>query len=123
MLFKKNIFIVLVFLFAVAGLSPAAVAQQATPSVVTEVNEAAEKEVVLDPGMQIPVDGSSLEAFNASLETIKAQAEELNYISLENAIQYLLVYDLAANRDRAKLAKNLDGLTGDEIIDRVEWRK
>ncbi len=77
----------------------------------------------LDPGMQIPVDGSSLEAFNESLAKIKEQAQEPNYISLEEAIKYLLVYDLSAGRDRAKLAKNLDGLTGDQIIDRVSWRK
>ncbi len=77
----------------------------------------------LDPGMQIPVDGSSLDAFNESLETIKEQAQEVNYTSLEGAIQYLLVYDLSAGRDKAKLAKNLDGLTGDQIIDKVQWRR
>jgi hypothetical protein len=73
--------------------------------------------------MQIPVDGTSLEAFNESLAAIKAQSEEANYTSLESAIQYLLVYDLGAGRDMAKLAKNLDGQTGDQIIEQVEWRK
>jgi hypothetical protein len=89
-----------------------------------EAAEIAEKEAVdVDPAMQIPVDGSSLEAFNESLATIKASAVDANYISLEGAIQYLLVYDLGAGRDKAKLAKNLDGLTGDQIIDKVQWRK
>jgi len=123
MLINKNIFIVFALLFALAAISPTAIAQQATPMKVTEATDEAEKEVAPDPGMQIPVDGSSLDAFNASLETIKAQAQEPSYITLENAIQYLLVYDLTANRDMVKLAKNLDGLTGDEIIGRVKWRQ
>lgn len=123
MLINKNIFIVFTLLFAFAAISPTAFAQDATPAKVTEVTDEAEEEVVLDPGMQIPVDGSSVDAFNASLETIKAKAKEPNYVSLENAIQYLLVYDLSANRDMAKLAKNLDGLTGNEILERVNWRR
>jgi len=123
MLINKNIFIVFTLLFALTAISPAAMAQQATPMKVTEATDEAEKEVAPDPGMQIPVDGSSLDAFNASLETIKAQAQEPSYITLENAIQYLLVYDLTANRDMTKLAKNLDGLTGAEIVGRVKWRQ
>lgn len=104
----------------------AAEAEAVTDAVTDAVTEAPAEEAAnndLDPGMQIPVDGSSLEAFEASLATIKAQAKELNYISLEEAIKYLLVYDIGAQRDKAKLAKNLDGLTGDQIIDKVTWRK
>ncbi len=93
----------------------------ATPDVAEEATE--ESAEVLDPAMQIPVDGSSLRAFNKSLEEIKEQANEANYTTLENAIQYLLVYDLGVGRDKAKLAENLDGLTGDQIIDKVQWRK
>lgn len=74
-------------------------------------------------GMQIPVDGSSLEAFDQSLEKIKKQATEAEFTTLENALDYLLVYDLAAKRNRTKLAANLDGLTGEQIVDKVEWRK
>lgn len=73
--------------------------------------------------MHIPVDGSSLEAFNESLEKIKAQAKENEYTTLTNAIDYMVIYDLAAKRDRAKVAANLDGLTGAEIVDKVHWRK
>jgi hypothetical protein len=126
--FNKVLFVVMVLM-----TSPA-MAQQAEPESApapTPSPEAALGDNVkpksaaeeLDPGMQIPVDGSSLEAFNKSLETIKGQAREPNYISLEEAIKYLMVYDLGAGGDKAKLAKNLDGLTGDQIIDRVTWRK
>jgi hypothetical protein len=125
---NKVLFVVMVLM-----ISPA-MAQQAEPETApapTPAPEAALGDNVkpkgaaeeLDPGMQIPVDGSSLEAFNKSLETIKGQAREPNYISLEEAIKYLMVYDLGAGGDKAKLAKNLDGLTGDQIIDRVTWRK
>lgn len=109
------------------AIQPAADAQAVAEAALAE--EAAEESsndagaADLDPGMQIPVDGSSLEAFNESLATIKAQAQEPNYVSLEGAIQYLLVYDISAGRDKAKLAKNLDGLTGDEIIGKVNWRQ
>jgi hypothetical protein len=107
---------------AAAGAATTAV-DAAADSAAATLKKAGEEDVVLDPGMQIPVDGSSLEAFNESLAKIKEQAQEANYISLEQAIKYLLVYDLGAGRDRAKLARNLDGLTGDQIIERVHWRK
>ncbi|MDZ4728835.1 MAG: hypothetical protein SH820_02710 [Xanthomonadales bacterium] len=108
------------------AVTPAAdVETIANQALAEEVNESSAEDTaeVLDPAMQIPLDGSSLEAFNESLATIKAQAEEINFTSLEGAIQYLLVYDLGAGRDMAKLAKNLDGLTGDQIIEKVKWGK
>lgn len=74
-------------------------------------------------GMDIPLDGSSLEAFNSSLARVKAHTDPSSYTTLVNAIEYLMVYDLAASRDRTKLAANLDGLTGRQVIDKVNWRK
>ena len=72
-------------------------------------------------GMQIPVDGTSLETFEESLAEIKNKATAEEYQTLENAIQYLMVYDLSAKRDKAKLAANLNGQTGEEIVGRVRW--
>ena len=74
-------------------------------------------------GMDIPLDGSSLEAFNKSLARVKAHTNASSYTTLVNAIDYLMVYDLSAKRDRAKLAANLDGLTGRQVIDKVGWQK
>ena len=56
-------------------------------------------------------------------KTVKAAIDELRNAvqSLENAIQYLLVYDLSAKRDKAKLAANLNGQTGEKIVNRVKW--
>jgi hypothetical protein len=78
---------------------------------------------VVSPGMQIPVDGTSVEAFDASLAEIQEKTTASEYITLTNAIKYMMVYDLTAKRDRAKLAANLNGLTGEQIIDRVNWRR
>jgi hypothetical protein len=74
-------------------------------------------------GMDIPLDGSSLEAFNKSLARVKAHTNPSSYTTLVNAIDYLLVYDLSAKRDRTRLAANLDGLTGKQVIDKVSWQK
>lgn len=71
-------------------------------------------------GMDIPLDGSSLEAFERSLARVKAHTSEVNYVTLTNAIDYLLFYELAVKRDRELLAANLDGLNGHEVIARVE---
>jgi len=72
-------------------------------------------------GMDIPLDGSSLEAFDNSLARVKAHTSPDNYTTLVNAIDYLLVYDLAAKRDRATLVSRLDGLTPNEVIAKVSW--
>jgi len=74
-------------------------------------------------GMDIPLDGSSVEAFDASLARVKAHTSEANYTTLVNAIDYLQFYDLSANRDRAKVVANLNGMTGYEVLEKVKWRK
>lgn len=74
-------------------------------------------------GMEIPLDGSNLEAFETSLARVEAHTSAANYTSLKNAIEYLLVYDLESKRDRAKLAAKLDGLTGYQVMEKVGWRK
>ena len=73
-------------------------------------------------GMTIPMDGSSMEAWNYSMARVKAHTSDGEYESLENAIEYLLLYDLAAQRKMEKLIGRLDGLTAYEIIGRVAWR-
>jgi hypothetical protein len=70
-------------------------------------------------GMDIPLDGSSLEAFEKSMARVKAYSKPASYTTLVNAIDYLVVYDLAAKRDRAKVVAHIDGLTGREVIETV----
>jgi hypothetical protein len=73
-------------------------------------------------GLERAMDGSSLEAFERSLELVKITGSVGEYTSLLDAIQYLLIYDLGAKRDRAKLAARLDGVTGHDILAKVKWR-
>jgi hypothetical protein len=74
-------------------------------------------------GMEIPLDGSSMEAWEASMARVKKHSKESTFTSLENSIQYLLVYDLEVKRSMEKLVAKLDGETGYEILARVKWRK
>jgi len=115
---------VLLTLSACAGVEPdqkQAVAQpEAKSTGATEINA---EEMAGPRGLDIPLDGSSLEAFDKSLEKVKKTSSESDYKTLENALDYLLLYDLAAQRDRAKLASRLDGMTGQEIMQKVNWQK
>lgn len=119
----KRIPITLILAFALASVLPGALlAAEAEPAAEpVEPTEAAEVAEV--DGMDMPLDGSSLEAFEQSLEKVKAHTSEAHYTTLVNAIDYLLFYDLSARRDRARLATNLDGLTGNQVVDQVSWRK
>ena len=74
-------------------------------------------------GMEIPLDGSSLAAFDASMALVKKHASEADYTTLENSIEYLLVYDLEVKRSKEKLVAKLDGLNGYEVVARTGWRK
>jgi hypothetical protein len=93
-------------------------AEKVSPADAIDSAEAAEP-----IGLDIVLDGSSLQAFDKSLEQIKETAPPAEYQSLEGAIDYLLVYDLGAQRSREKLAARLNGKTGNEIINKVHWRK
>ena len=74
-------------------------------------------------GLDIVLDGSSLESFESGLDKIKETATATEYETLEKSINYLLFYDLVAQRDRQKLAARLDGLTGAEVIEKVDRRR
>jgi hypothetical protein len=73
--------------------------------------------------MEIPVDGSSLEAFDRYMARVQAHTDPAHYTTLVNAFDYLLVYDLGAKRDKATLVSRLDGLTGNQVVDKVAWQQ
>lgn len=110
---------------AVAAMAAAILAACAAQPPQPEPESPPEKVYSFEPwegdGMDIPLDGSSLEAFETSLARVEAHTTPDDYTTLRNAIEYLLVYDLSANRDRARLAANLDGLTPREVIAKVNW--
>jgi hypothetical protein len=74
------------------------------------------------PGMYLPFDGSSVDAFNGSLEAIQEQSTEAEFTTLKNALDYLLVYDLAARRDPEVLYERLNGKTPADVIGMVKWK-
>ncbi len=74
-------------------------------------------------GMKIPLDGTSLAAFDASMEKIKRNTEAKSYKTLSNAIEYLLVYDISVRGNMEALASKLNGLNGYEIVGKVRWRR
>ncbi len=75
------------------------------------------------PGMSLPFDGSSTEAFEESLSTIQSEVTDAEFTTLQNALDYLLVYDLGARRDKDLLYQRLDGKTPNEVLDMVKWRQ
>ena len=72
--------------------------------------------------MDQPVDFSTPENVEISLQKVKDQEGEKTYKTLNSAIQYVLFYDLSIGGDKEKLYKALDGSTPREIIAKVKKR-
>ncbi len=66
--------------------------------------------------MSQPLDGSSEEAFRASIEKFKADAQPQEIKVFNAAIGQMLTYDLSVRHDVGKLAAKLDGKTPTEVI-------
>lgn len=123
MSFKK---ILLILMFASLLLAGCAGQQKQTGTsegIEPQADTAYEIEPWDGDGMEIPLDGSSREAWDQSMARVKAHTSESDYTTLKNAIDYLLVYDLQAKNDLNNLISRLDGMTGYEILARVKWRK
>lgn len=101
--------------------------EEATPPAVAEDGEGqaedTAEENVEATGLDIVLDGSSLESFEKGLEEVKETCTANEYLTLEKSIQFLLFYDLSAKRDKAKLAERLDGMTGRQIMEKVVKRR
>ncbi|MBT8062204.1 MAG: hypothetical protein HKO64_12065 [Xanthomonadales bacterium] len=67
-----------------------------------------------------PLDGSSVETFQAGLDRVEKEAGEEEYRQLMSSISFLLFYDLGAKRDKATLYSRLDGKSPNEIIAKVQ---
>lgn len=70
-------------------------------------------------GLTMIVDGSSPEAFKDSLELIAMDTSDQQYQQLDSALRFLGTYDTAAWQGLPNLYSSLDGMTGEEIIDRA----
>ena len=74
------------------------------------------------PGMFIPLDGGSIKKFEKSLSEANEEMTDEEITTVQNALEYLLIYDLSARRDKKQLYKNLDGKTAADILSMVKWR-
>lgn len=70
-------------------------------------------------GLTMIVDGSSPEAFQNSLELIAEDTSPEQYQRLDSALRYLKAYSSAGWDGPASLYQSLDGMTGEEIIERA----
>ena len=97
----------------------------AEPSTVSAdgADEPASAEAAEATGLDIVMDGSSLEAFERSMEEVRKTGGEKDYQSVKAGFEYLLVFDIGARNDPEILASRLDGLTGNEILSRVRYRR
>jgi hypothetical protein len=66
--------------------------------------------------MNKPVDFSSPENVEKTLENIRQQEGDKAHGKLKNAMQYIMVYDLSIGNNEEKLYKKLDGRTPEQII-------
>lgn len=71
-------------------------------------------------GLTMVVDGSSPQAFQESLELIAMDTSEQQYRKLDASLRFLATYDTAAWSGLPNLYQTLDGMTGEEIIERAE---
>jgi len=114
----------LLILISAAFLMVACASQQTQPAAEEpEAEPVQEIEPWDGDGMEIPMDGSSREAWERSVARVKAYSKESTFTTFENAIDYLLVYDLESRGDFDTLISRLDGQTGYEIIARTNWKK
>ena len=74
-------------------------------------------------GLDVVMDGSSMEAWNASMEEVKEVGGLKEQGQVQDAFDYLLMFDIGAKGKPELLAQRLDGMTGNEIISRVNYGK
>jgi hypothetical protein len=71
------------------------------------------------PGLGIIVDASSLEAFHQSFELVASETSEAQLAALKSAIGALQAWDLSVGPGMEGVLPVIDGMTGDEIIERA----
>ncbi|WP_376695254.1 hypothetical protein [Wenzhouxiangella sp. EGI_FJ10305] len=74
-------------------------------------------------GLTMVVDGSTPEAFQESLELIAMDTSKDQYRRLDSALRFLGTYDTAAWKGLPNLYQTLDGMTGEEIIERAQKKR
>jgi len=95
--------------------------QSNTPSTkVASTDNAGNTDDQDSPIMNQPVDFSTPENVEKTLQIIREQEGEKAYNQLKNAMQYIMVYDLSVGNNEDKLYKKLDGRTPEQIIAKMK---
>ncbi|MGD9020582.1 MAG: hypothetical protein PVF46_02205 [Lysobacterales bacterium] len=68
-----------------------------------------------DSIMDQPVDFSSPEKVEESLQKIREAEGDTAYMQVKNAMDFVLFYDISLTRNKAKLYEKLDGKTPNQI--------
>ena len=66
--------------------------------------------------MDQPVDFSTPENFEKSMQKVREQEGDNAHNELKNALQYIKLYDLSVGNNTKRMHKKLDGKTPNEII-------
>lgn len=69
-----------------------------------------------------PVDFSSPEAIEKTMQNIREQKGEAAYMKLNDALDAILYYDLSLGNDRTKLYAKMNGQTPNQIFARMKKR-
>ena len=70
--------------------------------------------------MDLPVDFSTPEKVEESIEKVRQQAGDGEARELSNALGYILAYDLSVGGKKEKMYKKLDGRTPNDIIAKMK---
>lgn len=130
----KKLFIVFSIVTLILILIPAFAKQEAdaesvksttqteeTSSASTEaVAATAEAESEQTSVMDLPVDFSTPEKVEESIEKVREQAGDAEARELSNALGYILAYDLSIRGKKEKMYKKLDGRTPNDIIAKMK---
>jgi len=107
---------------AKANAQPAAEASAAVsgPASAGEAAEAAETAGSDMSIMDKPVNFSTPEDVDKSIEAVRLEAGDKAARDLNNALKYILAYDLSLRRDKEKMYQKLNGRTPNEIIAKMK---
>jgi len=70
--------------------------------------------------MDKPVNFSTPEDVDKSIEAVRLEAGDKAARDLNNALKYILAYDLSLRRDKEKMYQKLNGRTPNEIIAKMK---
>jgi hypothetical protein len=73
-----------------------------------------------DSLMNQPVNFSTPEDVEKTLQNIREKEGDKAYKQIKNAMQYIMYYDLSLRNNKEKLYKKLDGKTPEQIIAEVK---